>query len=601
MKEFGRRTLHRRIGQMAWDSGAWIVATFAAWALRFDFQPLLTDFGPILLAAICLVAGQIILGVTFQLYRGRYRVGSIDEVTGLTLTVVVLIVLATVVVSLTQPIGVPRSLPAISGTIALGIMLTGRVSLRLYRMKVFGSKGARTIIYGAGHTGEYLVRLMISDPAQTFHPVGILDDDPDKRRLRTYGVRVMGGNHDLEAIVAKTQALVLVVAMTRVTAAQLRDLDRRSSVLGIELRIIPTGNQLLTRNIDLGDIANVTIEDLLGRRPIETDEVGIHELIRGRRVLVTGAGGSIGSELSRQIARYEPAFLGILDRDESAIQAVQLSIMGHGLLGDENLILADLRDAERIREVFREVRPDLVFHAAALKHLSLLETYPSEAFKTNVLGTQNVIDAATEFGTSTFINISTDKAADPSSVLGMSKLITERLSAGAASRAGGTFLSVRFGNVLGSRGSVLNLFREQIAVGGPLTLTDPNVTRYFMTVGEAVHLVLQAAAIGRSGSTLILDMGEPVRIADVADQLIQLSGRDIEVIHVGLRPGEKLDEVLIGADEAVQPTSHPLITQVRVRALTIEQVLRIRRNSENAHETLLAIISEPGELQRVLN
>ena len=580
----------RRAGQATWDAGAWLVGTMAAWSLRFDFQPDFAQVRPVVALAIFFILGQLILGHAFQLYRGRYRVGSIDEVSGVTLTVLILVTLATLCVLFFMPAGVPRSIPAIAGALALGVMLSGRVALRLYRMRFVGTDvGARTLVYGAGHTGEHLVRLMLSDPAKTFHPVGVLDDDRDKQRLRSYGVRVLGMNQDLERVVVRTEATVLVVAMTRISAAQLRDLDRRCLVLGVELRVIPTGNQLLTEGVQLGDIAGVTVEDMLGRRPIEADEAGISDLLRGKRVLITGAGGSIGSELSRQVSRYEPAFMGVLDRDESAIQAVQMSIKGHGLLGDEDLILADIRDADRLSEVFAAVRPDIVFHAAALKHLSLLESFPEEAFKTNVLGTQNVLDAAVASGTTTFVNISTDKAADPTSVLGMSKLVTERLTAGADPKGSRRFLSVRFGNVLGSRGSVLNLFREQIISGGPVTVTDPDVTRYFMTVGEAVHLVLQAAAIGESGTTLILDMGSPVRIADVAEQLIEISGRAIEIAYVGLRPAEKLHENLVSETERPEPTQHSLITKVDVVPTTIDHVHDARRKAQDAYAAMLML------------
>jgi dTDP-glucose 4,6-dehydratase len=562
----------------------------AAWSLRFDFQPDFAQVRPVVALAIFFILGQLILGHAFQLYRGRYRVGSIDEVSGVTLTVLILVTLATLCVLFFRPAGVPRSIPAIAGALALGVMLSGRVALRLYRMRFVGTDvGARTLVYGAGHTGEHLVRLMLSDPSKTFHPVGVLDDDSEKQRLRSYGVRVLGKNEDLERAVAQTEATVLVVAMTRISAAQLRDLDRRCLVLGVELRVIPTGNQLLTEGVQLGDIASVTVEDMLGRRPIEADEAGISDLLRGKRVLITGAGGSIGAELSRQVSRYEPAFMGVLDRDESAIQAVQMSIKGHGLLGDEDLILADIRDADRLSEVFAAVRPDIVFHAAALKHLSLLESFPEEAFKTNILGTQNVLDAAVASGTTTFVNISTDKAADPTSVLGMSKLVTERLTAGADPKGSRRFLSVRFGNVLGSRGSVLNLFREQIISGGPVTVTDPDVTRYFMTVGEAVHLVLQAAAIGESGTTLILDMGSPVRIADVAEQLIEISGRDIEIAYVGLRPAEKLHENLVSETERPEPTQHSLITKVDVVPTTIDHVHDARRKAQDAYAAMLML------------
>ena len=322
----------------------------------------------------------------------------------------------------------------------------------------------------------------------------------------------------------------------------------------------------------LGDISKVTEEDLLGRRPIHTEESGIAAMLAGRRVLITGAGGSIGSELARQVHRYGPAYLGLLDRDESALHAVQLSIQGRALLDSDDLILADIRDGARIRTAMAHVMPDVVIHAAALKHMPMLERSPDEAFKTNVLGTRNVLIAARECGVPIFVNISTDKAADPENVLGYSKKMTERLTAGMQAPIDGRYLSVRFGNVLGSRGSVLTAFRAQIATGGPVTVTDPEVTRYFMTIPEAVHLVLQAATIGSDAETLILDMGTPVRIADVARHMIGKSGRDIAIVYTGLRKGEKLHEVLAGADEVGERTEHSLITQVCVKPLGSEEV-----------------------------
>jgi FlaA1/EpsC-like NDP-sugar epimerase len=327
--------------------------------------------------------------------------------------------------------------------------------------------------------------------------------------------------------------------------------------------------------VKLGDISQVTEEDLLGRRPIDTDEGGIGQMLFGRRVLITGAGGSIGSELARQVHRYEPAYLGLLDRDESALHTVQMSIHGKAMLDSDDIILADIRDPQRLQAVMEHVRPDVVFHAAALKHMPLLERTPDEAFKTNILGTRNVLEAAHEAGVKVFINISTDKAADPENVLGYSKKVTERLTAGMSAPAGGRYLSVRFGNVLGSRGSVLTAFRAQIASGGPVTVTDPEVTRFFMTIPEACHLVLQAATIGDDSETLILDMGTPVRIDDVARHMIEQSGRDIKVVYTGLRPGEKLHEVLIGDDENGERPKHPLVTHVRVKPLDAEEALQL--------------------------
>ena len=592
----------RRSIQAAWDSGAWIFGIIAAWTLRYDFQPDLSQVRPIIAFTLFAVVGQLVIGYVLHLYRGRYRVGSIDEVSGVTLSVLILVAAATALTLIVEPVGIPRSVPIIAGAFALGIMMSGRVALRLFRMRFVGTDiGTRVLIYGAGHTGEHIVRLMLSDPEKAFHPVGVLDDDPEKQRLRSYGVRVLGNKSDLERVVEETRAATLVVAITRISATQLRELNRRCQVLGIDLRVIPTGNQLLTEGVQLGDISTVTVEDLLGRRPVDVDEAGISELLRGRRVLITGAGGSIGSELSRQVARYYPAFLGILDRDETSIQAVQMKLHGHGLLVDESLLLADLRDADRLREIFKQARPDIVFHAAALKHLSLLEAHPEEAFKTNILGTQNVLAASLASDVQTFVNISTDKAADPSSILGMSKLVTERLTASAGHDSRQRYMSVRFGNVLGSRGSVVNLFREQIIAGGPVTVTDPDVSRYFMTVGEAVHLVLQAAVIGDSKRTLILDMGLPVHIAEMAKQLIDASGRYIEIRYVGLRPGEKLNESLVSALENPEPTSHALITQVTAARIHIDEVRKVRINSANAREAMTRLVTPVVSAQDVVD
>jgi len=319
----------------------------------------------------------------------------------------------------------------------------------------------------------------------------------------------------------------------------------------------------------LGDISDVTEEDLMGRRPIKTDEVEITAFIRGKRILVTGAGGSIGSELVRQIYRYRPSALFLLDRDESALHRVQLTLDGSGHLMSPNLILADIRDAQRVDEVIKDTGPEIIFHAAALKHLPLLERHPEEAFKTNVRGTANILKAAIDHDVTHFVNISTDKAADPTSILGKSKLLTEQLTAGVPEDAKRTFVSVRFGNVLGSRGSVIETFRFQIENGGPVTVTDETVTRFFMTIREAVHLVLQAAVIGTHGETLILDMGSPIKIVDLAQHMINRSGRSINIEFTGLRPGEKAHEVLVSLTELATPTSHELVTSSRVSQLAL--------------------------------
>jgi FlaA1/EpsC-like NDP-sugar epimerase len=322
----------------------------------------------------------------------------------------------------------------------------------------------------------------------------------------------------------------------------------------------------------VSDIRPVTPADLLGRREAEIDVQVVAGYLTGKRVLVTGAGGSIGSELCRQVRRFDPATLIMLDRDESALHMLQLSMEGAALLDRRELVVADIRDRSRLEEVFEEHRPEVVFHAAALKHLPLLEMHPGEAVKSNVFGTLNVLQVAGDAHVERLVNISTDKAADPVSVLGYSKRIAERLTAWSGTQRSGAQVSVRFGNVLGSRGSVLTAFEEQIRAGGPVTVTDADVTRYFMTVEEAVQLVIQAGAVGSSGEALVLDMGEPVRIADVAQRLIARSGRPVELIYTGLRPGEKLHECLLGAGEVDVRPVHRLITHVPVPPLAPHQL-----------------------------
>ncbi|GIE97299.1 hypothetical protein Ari01nite_47640 [Paractinoplanes rishiriensis] len=363
---------------------------------------------------------------------------------------------------------------------------------------------------------------------------------------------------------------------------------RRRPVRGAGRVLVPSVVELVDHERNVHDIRDLEITDLLGRHQIDTDLDSIAGYLGGKRVLVTGAGGSIGAELCRQICRFAPAELIMLDRDETALQAVQLSMDPQAQLTDPTVILASLRDTGRVREIFRGWRPQVVFHAAALKHLPLLERYPGEAVKTNVWGTLAVLEAAD--GVERFVNISTDKAADPVSVLGYTKRITERTTAYVAGSSPGTFLSVRFGNVLGSRGSVFSTFSAQIAAGGPITVTHPDVVRYFMTIQEAVHLVIQAAAIGRDGEALVLEMGEPVRIADVARQMARLAPEPVEMKFTGLRTGEKLGEVLFGAGEVDRRPFHPLIAHVEVPPLDPAAARELDAGAEPA--ALIAALAE---------
>lgn len=343
--------------------------------------------------------------------------------------------------------------------------------------------------------------------------------------------------------------------------------DLRASTPEVERAVVGASGQL----------------NVLGREPLDHDIAGLSDYLTGRRVLVTGAGGSIGSELARQVNQFGPAELVLLDRDESALHGVQLSLYGSALLDTPDVVLTCIRDREALRDAFAQHRPEIVFHAAALKHLPLLEQYPAEGWKTNVIGTHNLLALSAETGVEKFINISTDKAANPTSVLGRTKRAAEQLTAWYGQNADGTYLSVRFGNVLDSRGSVLHTFRGQIARGGPVTVTHPDVTRYLMTIPEACELVLHAGAVGRDGEALVLDMGEPVRILDVAHQLIARSGQGVEVVFTGLRPNEKLHEELFSTGEVAVRADHPLISHVTVPPLAPERLNLLHHESSSPH------------------
>ena len=419
--------------------------------------------------------------------------------------------------------------------------------------------------------------------------LGFLDDDPGKRYRRFGSLRVLGRGADLVRIAQDMRADLVIVAISTARRDLLDRVAEQCRAVGIRFVTVPPVRERIGGRVRLGDLREFNVTDLLGRRPIATDLRAMADYITGKTVLVTGAGGSIGSELSRQLYQLGPRKLILLDRDESALHALQLSLYGVGLLDTDDMVLVNIRDRQALLEVFGTHRPDVVFHTAALKHLPMLERFPLEGWKTNVLGSLNVLEASQAVGVSTLVNVSTDKAADPTSVLGQTKRIAERLTAWYAEEHGLRYLSVRFGNVLGSRGSVLHTFRAQIERGYPITVTHPDVTRYFMTIPEACQLVLQAGAIGQPSDVMVLDMGEPIRIVDVARRLLDESHRtDLEIRYTGLRQGEKLNEVLFSSFEQGSPSAHPLISRVAVPAMEPGDVRDIDPQSLNLVVAMLA-------------
>jgi FlaA1/EpsC-like NDP-sugar epimerase len=535
-------------------------------------------------------------GLAAGLYRHRYLRGSRDEVRAV---IIAGVLTAGCLTGIGLAFGGGRWV--LPGTVlyaafVVAVMLGARYvnfAVRL-RPRRPAPTAEKIIVFGAGEAGVQLIGRLAAQPGGAYRPVAILDDDPLKRRLRIHGVPVSGGRARLAEVAASTGARVLVIAIAGRSGRVIRDLTEAAEGCGLVPKVIPSVLELLTGGARIEGVRDPRISDLLGRPAATIDVAAVREYVAGKRVLVTGAGGSIGAELCRQLHKLGPAYLIMLDRDESALHAVQLALYGRALFDSDETVLADIRDRRRMREVFDRFRPDIVFHAAALKHLPLLELWPAEAVKTNVLGTLAVLEAAASCGVQSFVNISTDKAASPISVLGYSKRITERLTASMAAQAGATYLSVRFGNVLGSRGSVLTTFLEQLRRGGPVTVTHPDVTRYFMTVEEAVQLVIQAGAVGRPGEALVLDMGEPVRIADVAQRLIEQTDRPIDIEYTGLRPGEKLHEVLLSRGEADLRPMHPLISHVTVPPLHPDRIngIRLDRTDEDVISQLGMICAD---------
>ena len=567
----------------AWDSLSWVLAIWLAIWVRYDFSVERIDGAGVWFAIALTASIQVIVGVWQGLYLGRWRLGSFEEIEALLKTVVVAAGGLLLVDIPTR--WVPISVPVAAVFIALVAMAAVRYGWRVLidrGRRPNGIGAARVLVFGAGEGADQVITAMLRDPSSPYLPVAILDDDPRKSQLRIRSVRVRGTKLDIATVAAELRASVLLIAIPSADGPLVRELAAIGTAAGLRVMAVPAMSNRFDDSIGVGDIRPLTTTDLLGRREIDTDINGIARYLTGRRVLITGAGGSIGSELCRQVHRFGPSALVMLDRDESGLHAVQMSIEGRALLESRELVVADIRDVERMAEVFNEHRPDVVFHAAALKHLPLCEMHPSEAVKTNVWGTSTLLELAMRHDVDTFVNISTDKACDPVSVLGSTKRVAERLTAAADEAARGAYISVRFGNVLGSRGSVLGAFRAQIAMGGPITITAPDVTRYFMTVEAAVQLVIQAGAIGDHGGAMVLDMGEPVRIVDVAQRLIAEADRRIEIVYTGLRPGEKLHEVLEGIHEHPRPSAHPLIAFVQVPPLAASDLVGLTSSNPEA-------------------
>ena len=586
------------------DWVGWVIGLSVGALLRVDFDlSRLELWGQIAILPVALLC-QLVAGSITGLYLGRWQRGSFEEVAAVARTVVIATVgLLVIDAFATDPRMVPLSAVIGGAVIAFVFMCGTRYWVRLReerRRRPDGGEAERVLVVGAGEAGRQLISSMVRDPNGRYLPVAILDDDPDKRNLRIRGIPVVGTTSDVVRAIDDAEATTVLVAIPSAPREVIARATAGANERGLVVKLLPTVVELIEGDVTVRDIRSLRPEDLLGREPVKTDVESIAAYLTGKRVLVTGAGGSIGSELCRQISRFDPRELIMLDRDESALHAVQLSLTGRAMLDTPDVVLADIRDRDAMERVFASHRPQVVFHAAALKHLPMLEQYPTEGVKTNIFGTANVLELSVTFAVERLVNVSTDKAADPTSVLGLTKRVAERLTAQIGSLAtAGDMISVRFGNVLGSRGSMLETFRAQIAAGGPVTVTDPDVTRFFMTISEACELVVQAGAIGSRGEVLVLDMGRPVRIVDVARQLIAQTGIDMDIVFTGLRPGEKLHEELLSSQEVATRRKHELISHVRVSGLglaDLEPLVLTADPSELRHRLRdLCMKDESGE------
>jgi FlaA1/EpsC-like NDP-sugar epimerase len=532
---------------------------YAAFWLRFDGDIPADQMRLFVLALPSLIVIRGIIFFPFRLYEGLWRYTSIWDLRNIIMSVGLSSLVHYAVVRWVHLQGYSRAVLAIDTMILISLLGALRLGRRLYREMGHPEHKKRILIYGAGDAGEMIVRDMRGNPFHEFEPVGFIDDDPLKVGQRIHGVKVLGSRQDLAKIVIDENPDAILVAMPRAEPAIIRSIVRALEPFKVPIQTLPNLRDIIDGKVSVSQIRTLSVEDLLERAPVRFAAAPLQELIKGKRVLVTGAGGSIGSELARQISSLAPASLVLLDRYENGLHALMLELTQraprHGLDG----IVADVTDADLINIVLTSHRPEIVFHAAAHKHVPLMELNPCEAVRNNVRGTRVLAEASQRFGVKRLVLISTDKAVNPLSMMGATKRVAELLVQSINQDAGGTFSAVRFGNVLASNGSVVPHFLEQIKAGGPVTVTHPEMRRYFMLIPEAVHLVLQAAALAGGGSIFALEMGEQVKVLDLARNLIRLSGfvpdKDIPITFIGMRPGEKLSEELVGQDEFAEPSS----------------------------------------------
>ncbi|MFZ4451748.1 polysaccharide biosynthesis protein [Salibacterium aidingense] len=579
---------------MAIDTVIVTMAVFIGAYLLYETRYI--DSAIIFASSATLIIAHHTFGHWFKLYKRVWQYASINELKEIFKAVTLSIIVTAIMQQLFFDVIHKRTLLI---TWMLHILMIGgaRFTWRMYRDRFLKSQKhqKRTLIVGSGSAGTMTARQMMQGGGSELTPVGFVDDDKTKHGLEIMGVPVEGSVHDIERIAAKLEVEHIVIAIPSLTRQELKRIYEECQKTGVRIQILPMIEDLLSGKVSVSEFRDVEVEDLLGRDPVELDIDNISDSITNRKILVTGAAGSIGSEICRQISGFHPEAMILLDHSENGVYDIHMELQQRNL--DFQLIteVSDIKDKEKMQTVFSSYAPDVVFHAAAHKHVPLMEKNPEEAVKNNVLGTKNLAEAASEYNSNTFVMISTDKAVNPTSVMGATKRLAEMVVQHMDTRSTTRFVSVRFGNVLGSRGSVIPLFKKQIQAGGPVTVTHPDMVRYFMTIPEASRLVIQAGALAKGGEVFVLDMGDPVKIVDLAENLIKLSGCNVDDIGIeftGMRPGEKMCEELLKDNEVYPEQVYPKIHIGRTQPIDItalHSVLNDGQPKEALRQDLLEI------------
>ncbi|MDT8388519.1 MAG: nucleoside-diphosphate sugar epimerase/dehydratase [Thiogranum sp.] len=565
------------------------VAWFGAYWLRFNLGPIPQghlDLAITYLAVV--VAVQAIAFHYFGLYRGVWRFASLPDLIRIARAVLVGMAFSAVMIFLISRMeGVPRSVFPLYGLLLISLLGGSRMLVRWSKDRtLYVGDTKRVLIIGAGKAGEMLVRDLLRSRDEHFEPVGFVDDSRMRRGRDIHGIRVLGPSEEITDFVERLDVDLIVLAVPSANPQQMRRLVGLCEKTQVPFRTVPPLDRLMSGEVTINQLREVSIDDLLGRAPVALDWKSIERELKGQKVLVSGAGGSIGSELCRQIARLGPEHLVLLDHSEFNLYSIEMELLKQFPELIVSRCLNDVTDQVAMDRIFGSYNPQVVFHAAAYKHVPMLEDQIREAVLNNVQGTRIMAECADRFGCEAFVMISTDKAVNPANVMGTSKRAAEIFCQNLDQRSETRFVTVRFGNVLGSAGSVVPLFRSQIEAGGPVTVTHPEMTRYFMTIPEASQLILQASAMGRGGEIYVLDMGQPIKITYLAEQMIRLSGKvpgeDIDIIFTGLRPGEKLYEELFHEQEALESTVHKKILLARYREFDWERLTRVMNQLNDA-------------------